>query len=697
MSKRTPFRLILLLAALFLSLGILPAAARQVAPAAPAAQFGQPITYGTSLIASLGQGFASSIYTFEGSQEDLVHIRAIATSGSLNPDLSLIGPNQQPLITGTTDLYSTQSTDAALSYYLPETGTYTLIVSAAGGTTGEYLLQITARLAIPRIDLPRELGSTVTVPQSGAPVVTKFTSTESCPTTLTVTNRTAGTPFSFPYLIRVRDTNGQLVGQMRGGRQLEDRISFFAESGTYEVELSAISGEALEDGNLLVSVTCFETQPTCELPVLPPPRIATPTPSPTPSSGQLAFIQQAGTLDFFQTSLGVIGEGSPLLNYQFAGSAGQLVSVQVIGISFGFDPQLTVIGPNGTVVTQNADDQFSFNATDASVDLYLPLDGVYNVLVGGENGTGGTFLVRVNSIPFFSPQSLAFGDVINFEAPPRDASIAQPNPPQYFQFDSRGDCPTTLVFTNLSDGDPFTFPFKFSVRDEDGLIIAQMIGGRQTENRVIVAPNSGTFVVEVLAAEPNARGQLSYRTTCAGEAILCEQFLPLEEQPLPPPPTRTGTPTPSPTATRVRITFTPSLVPTATPSVTETPWPTPQPTSVPTDLPTSTPIPSFCGDGVCNGRFGENEESCSEDCGCNFNDICEPGRGEDQNTCSDCVVCGDGICVSPWEDNDAFEGTYCPEDCISTTPEITPPGDFCGDSFCGPTEDFSTCPDDCLG
>jgi hypothetical protein len=680
-------RPLMLAAVACILLGILPVAARQAAPAA--AQFGQPIAYGTSLIASLGQGFASALYTFEGSQEDLVQIRAIATSGSLNPDLSLIGPNQQPLITATTDLYSTQSTDAALAYYLPQTGTYTLVVSAAGGTAGEYLLQITARLALPRTDLPREQGSTVTVPQSGVPVVTQFTSTESCPTTLTVSNRTAGSPFSFPYLVRVRDTNGQLVGQMRGGRQLEDRISFFAESGTYEVELSAISGEALEDGTLLVSVTCFESQPTCELPVLPPPRVPTLTPSPTPSSGQLAFIQQAGTLEFFQTLLGVIGEGSPQLNYQFAGRAGQLVSVQVIGISFGFDPQLVVIGPSGQIIAESLDDQFSFNPTDASVDLYLPFEGVYNVLVSGENGTGGSYLVRVNDIPFFSPQELAFGDVIQFDSPPRDASVAQPNPPQYFQFDSRGDCPTTLVFTNLSEGDPFTFPFKFSVRDEEGMIIAQMIGGRQTENRVIVAANSGTYVVEVLAAEPNARGQLSYRTTCAGEAILCEQFVELPEQPLPPAPTRSSTPTPSPTATRVRITWTFTPTPSDTPFPTDTPQPPPPPP--PTDMPTSTPIPGFCGDGICTASLGEDIELCPADCGCNNNTICEPGRGEDAFTCPDCVVCGNGICESPFEDDDFYD-TYCSEDCFPSTPD-----DFCGDGICGPTEDFATCSADCLG
>jgi len=39
---------------------------------------------------------------------------------------------------------------------------------------------------------------------------------------------------------------------------------------------------------------------------------------------------------------------------------------------------------------------------------------------------------------------------------------------------------------------------------------------------------------------------------------------------------------------------------------------------------------------VCESALGENQSSCSADCGCNYNGSCEQDRSEDQSNCSDC-------------------------------------------------------------
>jgi hypothetical protein len=638
------------------------------------AQSANTLSYGSSVIGFIGEGQTFALYSFEGQEGDLVNIRAMGMDGGLSPAIQLIAPDGTTLISSEDDLYSLETSDAALSFVLPDDGTYQIQVEAVGGTSGNYLLQLNGSPDPEKIPITFDTRVRVPLLESGEITYLEFNANEDCATTITVTNMSPGVPFSYPYFMRVRDENGLLVAQARGGNQLEDRVTFALGSGTYTLELRSIAREALSDGEVEVALTCGEVQPTCDLPVFPPPTPPTPTPTPTPPAGQLALVQQGGNLDYYQTAINVIGENSPQVNYTFIGTEGDLINLQVMGISQDFDPQVTVLTPGGQILAVNDDDLFSFNPTDAAVSAILPATGQYSVLISGEGGTGGTFVVRVLGRSASEAEELTFGGVIAVEAPPADASAAQPNPSQFFTFESEPGCATTLVFSNLSEGEPYTFPFLFIVRDEDGVVIAQMVGGRQTEDRVIVAPDSGRYEVEIVAADPDARGELEYRTTCAGDALLCEQFVdpPLVELES------------TPTATRVRITYTFSPIPSDTP--TETPVPPPQPTAVPptpvpptpvppsntpiptptltpsltptftvtatfTDLPTSTPTNTLspttdpCGDGICDDTT-ENSTTCNDDCGFCDDGICNPNQGEDAATCpDDCPpVCGDGIC-----------------------------------------------------
>lgn len=71
------------------------------------------------------------------------------------------------------------------------------------------------------------------------------------------------------------------------------------------------------------------------------------------------------------------------------------------------------------------------------------------------------------------------------------------------------------------------------------------------------------------------------------------------------------------------------------------------------DCPSDTPYIVTCGDGFCDARNNaENVTKCSADClavpDCGTVSACQPDRGEDFNSCSDCgdisSVLGDGIC-----------------------------------------------------
>ncbi len=153
-----------------------------------AAQFGGSLTYGTSLIGSLGADIASTVYTFDGNAGDMVNIRAFGIGGALNPSISLLDPNNAPITTSLDDLYSLQTSDAALSYFLPLTGTYRLVLNAEGGTSGDYLLQLRGRPATAIPDIPHNTSNSVTVPRDGTPQFVNFEVAEDCQTTLTITS-----------------------------------------------------------------------------------------------------------------------------------------------------------------------------------------------------------------------------------------------------------------------------------------------------------------------------------------------------------------------------------------------------------------------------------------------------------------------------------------------------------------------------
>jgi len=96
---------------------------------------------------------------------------------------------------------------------------------------------------------------------------------------------------------------------------------------------------------------------------------------------------------------------------------------------------------------------------------------------------------------------------------------------------------------------------------------------------------------------------------------------------------------------------------------------------------------AICGDGKCQQKFGENPDSCPQDCFCG-NNMCEP-QFESPITCpQDCApisFCGNGICEPPGE---TFQ--TCPQDCGG--------GSVCGNGICeSPAETPQTCPQDCGG
>ncbi len=231
----------------------------QVPPHVSEAQTGGAIGYGASVFGSLATGEEMS-YTFEGEMGDLVAADVIRMAGDLHLAVTLIGPDGQALVSSERNRLAANSHSAHVAQFLPQAGSYALVVSAVGGTTGDFMLRLHGRA--PVVDTPLQYGVPVEVdiPQDAPSRYYSFEA-ESCATTLTVTNLAEGEPFTFPFVVKVRNENGREVALLRGGDAREDRVTVAALSGRYEVEV--LSDDLSMAGAIALLVTCAGQAPGC--------------------------------------------------------------------------------------------------------------------------------------------------------------------------------------------------------------------------------------------------------------------------------------------------------------------------------------------------------------------------------------------------------------------------------------------------
>ncbi len=94
---------------------------------------GSSLTYGQTVTGSIAKAGAPADYTFAGAVDDVVTVRVIPTASTLTPALTLIGPDGSQLDTAAT---------GALTRRLSAVGTYTIVVTGDGDTTGDFTLRL---------------------------------------------------------------------------------------------------------------------------------------------------------------------------------------------------------------------------------------------------------------------------------------------------------------------------------------------------------------------------------------------------------------------------------------------------------------------------------------------------------------------------------------------------------------------------
>ncbi len=230
------------------------------------------------------------------------------------------------------------------------------------------------------------------------------------------------------------------------------------------------------------------------------------------SSNTVTQAQGGGTISYGAKVFGTISADAPHLAYSFSGATGDIVTAIVDNWTGTLDVYAELIAPSGVLVTESTQDTLDDNLQGAYISAVLPEDGVYLLRISGENGSTGDFALTLLGRGAPDSVELIFGQAV-------DVTLTPGAEPQLFWFEAE-DCPTTLTVTNLSEGQPFTYPFVVRVTDQRGQTVALLRGGEQLEDWVTVTPRSGRYEVEVSSDHPlqagNVRLLVDLRRRCAG-------------------------------------------------------------------------------------------------------------------------------------------------------------------------------------
>ena len=106
------------------------------------AQAQQLLTYGTGATGTLSAATPVVLYTFQGDANDAITLQVLALSGDLQPVISLNSGTGAQVAASSSDASNPLANSARLNTTLPDTGTYTVIVTSASGSSGDYAIRL---------------------------------------------------------------------------------------------------------------------------------------------------------------------------------------------------------------------------------------------------------------------------------------------------------------------------------------------------------------------------------------------------------------------------------------------------------------------------------------------------------------------------------------------------------------------------
>jgi len=206
----------------------------------------------------------------------------------------------------------------------------------------------------------------------------------------------------------------------------------------------------------------------------------------------IAAAQIGGVLVYGGSVTGTISATSPLMIYNFAGNAGDTITLRAIPLNPGTELAITLLSPSQQLVATGDRDPFLPTSTDARVDARLAETGQYSVLIGGVNGSAGDFLLRLDARFAVAAQQLIAGT-------PSVADFSIIPTAQIFNL-LTADI-TQLNVRALTAG----FGFNLQLRNTNGALIAVIDGLPQAS---LTIPGAGMYEISVVPTNPDLTGSV---------------------------------------------------------------------------------------------------------------------------------------------------------------------------------------------
>jgi len=197
---------------------------------------------------------------------------------------------------------------------------------------------------------------------------------------------------------------------------------------------------------------------------------------------------------------GALSAAIPARRYQFVGGAGQSLSAQMLAISDGLLPRLTLADSNGRVLAESTLTRTGQGTAGGIVGFTLPTAGEFTLTAEGEGGSSGTYrlliVLSTDNLPISAEAAAARR--IAYNQPVR-GTLQSGGTTLYAFIGQRGD--SVAVAATLNSGQK---PPRITVKDVTGraLILAEPSAAAnvpETAIPVFDVPDDGRYIVAIEA------------------------------------------------------------------------------------------------------------------------------------------------------------------------------------------------------
>ncbi len=216
-----------------------------------------------------------------------------------------------------------------------------------------------------------------------------------------------------------------------------------------------------------------------------------------------------GSLTYGSTVTGEITATTPFVIYAFQANAGDQVTVYAVGITPGFRPSLSLLGPDQRQIGVATGDPFGVeDGPAARLNHRIASTGRHSLLVSSTDAIPGEFLLTLSGRPSVSSNVISPNAPVTINIPAGAAAVR-------YSFQAPQSGQLTLSLTTSTPN----FAFLARVFDPSGSLIAGLAGEALTGAALSVGPGSGFYEVSVAGLDSETQGTVQVAVSTGGTPV----------------------------------------------------------------------------------------------------------------------------------------------------------------------------------